>query len=51
MPLLVNNSTIARKKDEDDKELKRQERRLTRAIAEIEGEISALDEDIVVSPR
>ncbi|QUW23709.1 ABC-F family ATP-binding cassette domain-containing protein [Sporosarcina sp. Marseille-Q4063] len=42
---LVNKPPVANKQD-DDREIKRQERRLTRAIAEIEDEITALDERI-----
>lgn len=34
------------RKNEDDKELKRQERRLTRAIAELETQLSILDEQM-----
>ena len=42
---LVNKPKEVSRQD-DDRERKRQERRLTRAIAEIEAEISALDERI-----
>lgn len=40
------NIQTKNKRNEDDKEFKRQERRLTRAIAEIETSLAKMDEDI-----
>ncbi|XKI14222.1 ABC-F type ribosomal protection protein [Sporosarcina sp. ANT_H38] len=41
-------TTIIERKNDDDKELKRQERRLTRAIDEVESRMSILESEIVV---
>jgi len=38
---------VIERKNDDDKELKRQERRLTRAIDEVESQISVLEDEIV----
>ena len=38
---------VIERKNDDDKELKRQERRLTRAIDEVESQLSVLEDEIV----
>lgn len=42
----VSTTPIPARKNEDDKEFKRQERKLTRAIAELEEQLSQLDEEM-----
>ncbi len=42
----VSAAPLLARKNEDDKELKRQERKVTRAIAEIEEQLSRLDEEM-----
>ncbi|WP_318617163.1 ABC-F family ATP-binding cassette domain-containing protein [Sporosarcina sp. YIM B06819] len=42
----ATTTPVTSRKNEDDKELKRQERRLTRAITELEEQLSLLDEQL-----
>ncbi|MEK5036888.1 ABC-F family ATP-binding cassette domain-containing protein [Sporosarcina sp. FSL K6-3457] len=42
----INATSLPARKNEDDKDLKRQERKLTRAITELEAQLSQLDEEI-----
>lgn len=42
----VSTAPLLARKNEDDKELKRQERKLTRAISELEEQLSRLDEEM-----
>lgn len=43
----ATTAPVIERKNDDDKELKRQERRLTRAIDEVESQLSILEEEIV----
>ena len=43
----ATTTPVIERKNDDDKELKRQERRLTRAIDEVESQLSILEEEIV----